>query len=139
MAKTKIEQTMQIIQDQIANKSLIVGSKLPSVRQFASRLNCSISTVVEAYARLVAEGVLESRLGSGYYVLGIVEPVITEIEVQYQREVDPLWISRQSLDAKTEVLKPGCGWLPSSWMPEQSIRKALKHVAKSETLFLTDY
>ncbi|AYO54446.1 aminotransferase-like domain-containing protein [Acinetobacter wuhouensis] len=140
MAKTKIDQTMQIIQDQIANKSLIVGSRLPSVRQFAIRLNCSVSTVVEAYARLVAEGVLESRLGSGYYVLGKTETfTIVETEVQYQREVDPLWISRQSLDAKSDVLKPGCGWLPSNWMPEQSIRKALKQVAKSENILLTDY
>lgn len=139
-AQTKIEHTMKLIRDQIANKSLIAGSRLPSVRQLSTRLDCSISTVVEAYARLVAEGVLESRLGSGYYVLGLAEPlVINEPEIQYQREIDPLWISRQSLDAKSEVLKPGCGWLPSNWMPEQSIRKALKHVAKSESILLTDY
>ena len=140
MAKTKIEQTVQLIQDQIDNKSLLVGSRLPSVRQLATQLNFSISTVVEAYSRLVAEGILESRLGSGYYVLGQsteianIEPVLN-----VQREIDPLWISRQSLDAKAEVLKPGCGWLPSDWMPEVSIRKALKQTAKSDIFLLTDY
>ncbi|KAF1026993.1 MAG: HTH-type transcriptional regulator NorG [Acinetobacter bereziniae] len=140
MAKTKIEQTIQFIKAQISNKSLIAGSRLPSVRQLANQLSCSISTIVEAYARLVAEGVLESRLGSGYYVLGKTEfiPVI-ESETQYQREIDPLWISRQSLEAKADVLKPGCGWLPSSWMPEQTMRKALKNAAKSETAMLIDY
>ncbi|WP_151957937.1 PLP-dependent aminotransferase family protein [Acinetobacter guillouiae] len=140
MAKTKIEQTVLMIKNQISNKSLIAGSRLPSVRQFATQTNCSVSTIVEAYARLVAEGVLESRLGSGYYVLGKAEPMqMIDTEIQYQREIDPLWISRQSLEAKTDVLKPGCGWLPTTWMPEQSIRKALKQAAKSEIIMLTDY
>ena len=140
MAKTKITYTVQFIQDQISNKSLIVGARLPSVRQLATQLNYSISTVVEAYARLVAEGILESRKGSGYYVLGKIEPTLnTETPIQYQREIDPLWISRQSLEANKDTLKPGCGWLPSHWMPEQTIRKALKQAAKSERIFLTDY
>ena len=140
MAKTKIEQTVLMIKNQILNKSLIAGSRLPSVRQFATQTNCSVSTIVEAYARLVAEGVLESRLGSGYYVSGKAEPIqMIDTEIQYQREIDPLWISRQSLEAKTDVLKPGCGWLPTAWMPEQSIRKALKQAAKSEIIMLTDY
>lgn len=140
MAKTKIEQTIQIIKDQISNKSLIAGSRLPSVRQLAAQLNCSVSTIVEAYARLVAEGVLESRLGSGYYVLGKTDEILfVEPETQYQREIDPLWISRQSLEAKNEVLKPGCGWLPTSWMPEHSVRKALKQAAKSDAVMLIDY
>ena len=86
MTKTKITYTVQFIQDQIANKSLIVGARLPSVRQLATQLNYSISTVVEAYARLVAEGVLESRKGSGYYVLGQIEHTKNiEIPIQYQR------------------------------------------------------
>ena len=62
-----------------------------------------------------------------------------DTEIQYQREIDPLWISRQSLEAKIDVLKPGCGWLPTTWMPEQSMRKALKQAAKSEISMLTDY
>ena len=70
MAKTKIESVTDIIQQQISNKSLIAGSRLPSVRQFAKQMNCSVSTIVEVYERLVAEGVLESRVGVGSYVLG---------------------------------------------------------------------
>lgn len=140
MKKTKIEQTIQLINNQISNKSLIAGSRLPSVRQLAKQLHCSVSTIVEAYARLIAEGVLESRVGSGYYVRGKSEPMpVIEAEIHYQREIDPLWISRQSLEAKNEVLKPGCGWLPTSWMPEQTIRKALKTAAKSEAVMLIDY
>ena len=47
MAKTKIESVTDIIQQQISNKSLIAGSRLPSVRQFAKQMNCSVSTIVE--------------------------------------------------------------------------------------------
>lgn len=140
MNKTKINIAIDMIKQQIANKSLIAGSRLPSVRQLAIQLNFSVSTIVEAYTRLVSAGVLESRIGAGYFVVGqATQTQIFETKIQYQREIDPLWISRQSLEAKPDVLKPGCGWLPSHWMPEQTIRKALKQVAKSEISFMTDY
>lgn len=140
MAKTKIELTVQIIKEKIAARTLIAGSRLPSVRQYAQQLNYSVSTIVEAYARLITEGIIESRAGAGYYVIGQPIPVFNvETNVQYHREVDPLWISRQSLETKNEVLKPGCGWLPSNWMPEKILRKSLKLVAKSETSILVDY
>ena len=34
---------------------------------------------------------------------------VTATHFQYDREINPLWISRQSLDANDEMLKPGCG------------------------------
>lgn len=140
MNTTKIEYVRTLIKQQIRDKKLIVGTRLMSVRQQAKALDCSVSTVVEAYARLVAEGQIESRMGSGYYVVGKKPSLkIIEATVQYEREIDPLWISRQSLDAKPEVIKAGCGWLPVEWMPEVSIRRALKHVAKAQASILVDY
>ena len=140
MAKTKIEIVIQLIKENISNKNLMAGSRLASVRQYAKQLDYSVSTIVEAYARLVAEGVLEARKGAGYYVAAQpVQVIKIEQNLQYHREIDPLWISRQALEAKNEVLKPGCGWLPSSWMPENTIRKALKLTAKSESSLLVDY
>ncbi len=127
MTISKIERVIAFIQQEISNKKLISGTRLMSVRQLAQHLNYSVSTVVEAYARLVAEGLIEARTGSGYYVSTKMQ-VIHNIEkpVQYEREVDPLWISRQSLEAKADVIKAGCGWLPVEWMPELSLRRALK-------------
>ena len=68
MAATKIEYVMQLVQKQVSQNLLTVGARVPSVRQYAQQLNCSVSTVVEAYARLVSLGVLESRIGAGYFV-----------------------------------------------------------------------
>jgi GntR family transcriptional regulator/MocR family aminotransferase len=45
-----------------------VGEKLPSIRALASELHLSKTTVESAYAQLYAEGYIESRERSGYYV-----------------------------------------------------------------------
>jgi len=44
------------------------GAELPSSRAMASRLGVARACVVAAYEQLAAEGVLESRLGSGTFV-----------------------------------------------------------------------
>jgi DNA-binding transcriptional MocR family regulator len=44
------------------------GDRLPSVRESARRLDMSTSTVLEAYARLLDRGLIESRPQSGFYV-----------------------------------------------------------------------
>ncbi len=45
-----------------------VGDKLPSIRKIASLYNLSKNTVESAYSQLYAEGYIESRAKSGYYV-----------------------------------------------------------------------
>jgi len=56
----------QIKEDILNNYS--VGDKLPSIRKIASRYNLSKTTVESAYSQLFAEGYIESRPKSGYYV-----------------------------------------------------------------------
>lgn len=135
-----IDRVMQTIRGRIAGRSLAPGAKLPSIRSFAATMEVSKSTVVEAYDRLAAEGVIQSRRGSGFYVAGHLPPLsLTEIGPRLDRAVDPLWVTRQSLEAGREILKPGCGWLPASWMPEAAIRRALRLLARSDQANLTDY
>jgi DNA-binding transcriptional MocR family regulator len=138
--QTLVERVMQAIRLRIAGRTLAPGAKLPSIRSFADTMLVSKSTVVEAYDRLAAEGVIQSRPGSGFYVAGHMPPLsLAEIGPKLDRAVDPLWISRQSLEAGEDVLKPGCGWLPASWMPEASIRRALRTLARADDTTLVDY
>lgn len=131
---------MTTIRQRIAARSLTVGSRLPSIRQLAATLKVSTSTVVEAYERLVAEGAIHSRPGSGFYVAGQTAPLsLSDIGPKLDRAVDPFWVSRQSLDAAEDDLKPGCGWLPPSWLPEEGLRKALRTLSRADGPALADY
>lgn len=137
---TLVERVMQTLRQRIAGRALAPGAKLPSIRGFAETMRVSKSTVVEAYDRLAAEGVIQSRRGSGFYVVGHPSPLsLAGLGPRLDRAVDPLWISRQSLDAGEGLLKPGCGWLPPSWMPEEGLRRALRALARAEGAVLTDY
>lgn len=140
MKATKIDLVMQHINQQINNRSLMPGSRLPSVRALAKRLTLSVSTVVEAYERLASQGLIESKTGSGFFVAGPLAPLsMSQLTTKIDRNIDPLWISRQSLEAQPNVLKPGCGWLPDDWMPYENIRKALRKVSKANSEILSNY
>jgi DNA-binding transcriptional MocR family regulator len=138
--RTLVATVMDTIRQRIASRSLTPGSKLPSVRGLAVTLKVSISTVVEAYERLVGEGAILSRPGSGFYVANQAAPfTLTEVGPKLDRAVDPFWVSRQSLEASDADLKPGCGWLPPSWLPEQSVRRALRTLSRADGSILADY
>lgn len=137
---TRTTAVMQTIRQRIAARSLIPGDKLPSIRSLAGTMCLSTSTVVEAYERLAAEGTIRSRPGSGFFVAGPLAPlVLAAVGPNLDRSIDPLWISRQSLEADDSTLKPGCGWLPASWLPGAGVRQALRTLARTGEVVLSDY
>ncbi len=138
---TRTVEVMSAIRAKVAGRALGAGDRLPSIRSLASAMDVSPSTVVEAYDRLAAEGLIRARRGSGFYVSQTILPplALAEAEPRRDREVDPFWVSRQSLDADDAVPKPGCGWLPASWMPEAGLRRAIRALARTDADLLTDY
>ncbi|HYS83967.1 MAG TPA: PLP-dependent aminotransferase family protein [Bradyrhizobium sp.] len=137
---TRVLMVMAAIRQRIAGRSLTSGDKLPSIRSFAGTMQVSTSTVVEAYDRLVAEGVIQSRPGSGFYVASQAAPLaLSEIGPKLDRAIDPFWVSRQSLEAGDTDLKPGCGWLPPSWLPQDGVRRALRTLSRADGPALADY
>ncbi|TCL71927.1 DNA-binding transcriptional MocR family regulator [Rhizobium sp. BK251] len=137
---TRVAMVMTTIRQRIAGRSLTPGAKLPSVRALAATLKVSTSTVVDAYERLVAEGAILSRPGSGFYVANQTAPFsLSEAGPRLDRAVDPFWVSRQSLEAGDGGLKPGCGWLPASWLPEEGIRRALRSLSRLGMPALAEY
>lgn len=61
----------QHIREDIAAGNLKTGDRLPSKRALAENLGVSVATVESAYAQLIAEGYVESRERSGYYVCAV--------------------------------------------------------------------
>lgn len=138
---TRTLDVMSAIRAKIAGRALLAGDRLPSIRSLATTIGVSPSTVVEAYDRLAAEGLIRARRGSGFYVSPMAAPplALAAAEQRRDREVDPFWVSRQSLDTDAAVPKPGCGWLPPDWMPEQALRRATRALARAEASALTNY
>ncbi|MGY0709817.1 aminotransferase-like domain-containing protein [Azospirillum argentinense] len=137
---TRTVEVMDAIRQRMTDRRLSPGDRLPSIRRFATAMGVSPSTVVEAYDRLAADGVIRSRPGSGFYVSGALPPLaLAEAEPRRDRAIDPFWVSRQSLDADAGMLKPGCGWLPADWMPNAALRRALRRLAHADDSVLADY
>ena len=130
---TRTGQVMLAVRQRIASRTLTPGARVPSVRAMAVTMGFSKSTVVDAYDRLAAEGILRSRPGSGFYVAAPLAPLsLDRLGAAVDREVDPLWMLRQSLADRTQALKPGCGWLPDDWMPGDALRKAMRAAARAD-------
>ncbi|WP_322060753.1 PLP-dependent aminotransferase family protein [Paraburkholderia sp. J63] len=160
LALTRVEQVMQALRERIASRALAAGARVPSIRMMSEQIGVSKSTVVEAYERLVAEGTLIARRGSGFFVAGHALPgahgtpgagaygtygafaargPMGAPGPRLDREIDPLWLTRQSLETDARALRPGCGWLPASWLPQDAVRRALRAIARDPHAQLTDY
>ncbi|WP_380780557.1 PLP-dependent aminotransferase family protein [Sphingomonas sp. R86520] len=151
LPETRTGQVMHVIRDRIERRTLTPGARLPSVRAMAETIGFSKSTVVEAYDRLAADGTIRSRPGSGFYVASPLAPLaLDRLGGAVEREVDPLWMLRQSLTSQAlridpgtgqsepsrsgadggKRLMPGCGWLPEEWLAGDAIRKGLRAAAR---------
>jgi DNA-binding transcriptional MocR family regulator len=58
----------------IVSGSLQPGDRLPSVRRMAKETQVNKLTVIEAYGTLEAEGLIQARLGAGYFVNSRAKP-----------------------------------------------------------------
>src|SRR5437660_12102967 len=65
-------------------KAILTGrlkprTRLPSTRDFAAEMDVSRNTVLSAFNKLLAEGYVEGRIGSGTYVSGLLPNKILEL------------------------------------------------------------
>src|SRR5512145_2765236 len=56
------------VADLVARGTYRPGDRVPSVRELSRRLRVSVNTVLEAYAQLENQRIIEARPQSGYYV-----------------------------------------------------------------------
>lgn len=138
------EQVVGTLRAAIAAKTLLPGEKLPSIRKLAATNGISPFTVVEAYDRLIAQGLIVARPKSGFFVAGREAPLtLSARELDSggaaPEAVDPVWMMRQSLSLDDRVVHSACGWLPDSWHPEAGIRRALRGIAAMPGAQLLQY
>lgn len=77
------EQLYTAIKAQIMNGDMTGGEKCPSIRYLSTNLDVSVTTVMQAYNQLLAEGYIKNKLGSGYFV----EHVLTTTADDTQSEI----------------------------------------------------
>ncbi|ANF95469.1 GntR family transcriptional regulator [Paenibacillus bovis] len=78
----------------IISGQLEEGTLLPSIREFASDLRCSVITVRRVYQDLENEGLLRTRQGTGTFVTGVEQELRTRMGEESVRQLINEMISR---------------------------------------------
>ncbi len=139
---TLVEQIVSAFQARIEQGMLRAGSRLPSIRQFATEQKVSRFTVVEAYDRLVARGYVESRRGSGFFVRAR-QPVIRSSDREWAEspssDVDVVWLLRNMFKRMPPAQMPGAGVLPVSWLDAPLIAQSVRSLGRHSGAAFLDY
>ncbi|MTW13243.1 aminotransferase class I/II-fold pyridoxal phosphate-dependent enzyme [Pseudoduganella eburnea] len=125
-----VEKIVDAISAMAASRELRVGTKMPSVRQFAKCNGISTFTVVEAYDRLVTLGLLSSRRGSGYYVARQEAPALAAPAAMFATPSAVDALTPELYSGASEALPVGAGWLPPEWYGEDTILDAVRHAMR---------
>jgi DNA-binding transcriptional MocR family regulator len=128
-----VDQIVAAISGMVNRRELRVGTKMPSVRQFAKVNAVSTFTVVESYDRLLHLGVLSSRRGSGFFVArgapdSASPPCPSTFAGSLSAAVDALTPDLYS--GLSDALPVGAGWLPPEWYGASTILDAVRHAMK---------
>ncbi|MFJ3076082.1 PLP-dependent aminotransferase family protein [Pseudomonas sp. NPDC087029] len=132
-----VQQLTDHLQTWIEQQRLRPGTRLPSIRTLARTQAVSASCVIEAYDRLVASGWLEARHGTGFFV--------AERKLGQALEDLPVWGEagdgswRQFREGHEQLLKLGCGWLPTAWRADAELAQAIRQVSRGNAQELFDY
>ena len=114
-----VDQIAERITKLVHHGQLPAGARLPSIRKLARLVAASPFTVVDAYDRLVARGVIESRAGRGFFVARRRPTApLAAIEALPDPGADALALARVALSQSTELIAAGSGFLPENWFLE---------------------
>ena len=129
----QIETTLR---QQIAQRTLPGGTRLPSIRQLATQLAVSTNTVVVAYDRLVAAGVIDTHGTAGFFVRAPADAsraIPDEVALEAGQEQEPVWLSQQVNDQRPGVQLASSGALPPTWLqdalPAAAVQRGLARSA----------
>jgi len=126
----------------IETHALRPGTRLPSIRNCARESRVSRSTVVEAYDRLIAAGLVESRRGSGFYVRLRANKIAQRRNAAHPLPgtvLDVSWLLRAQRRQSPGSEQPGAGLLPENWLDHEMVAAAVRSVGRSRGSWLLKY
>jgi GntR family transcriptional regulator len=85
-------QIMNMIKRDIANKKILIGEKLPSVREISSKVRVNPNTIQRAYQELEREGITYTLRGTGTFVREDLD-MISELKKEMAKDVIVAFIS----------------------------------------------
>ncbi|HUG58194.1 MAG TPA: PLP-dependent aminotransferase family protein [Candidimonas sp.] len=131
-ALSLVDQSVAALEQAIRHQVLRPGMSVPSVRQFAKAHGLSTFTVSAAYNRLVAQGWLVARPGSGYRVALRDKPELPVLTPVSWRppQITASWLLSDVFADHSIPIKSGCGWLPPEWLNETGLEQAMRHAAR---------
>ncbi len=121
-APSKVELVMEGIAAQLRAGTLRAGERLASIREQAIRAGVARNTVVEAYLRLVAQGVLQARPGSGYYVVR--SSRLAPAAPRSGAATGGTVLLTEQLERRLPI-RPGDGRPPPDWLEQSELRRHL--------------
>ncbi|HUA90193.1 MAG TPA: PLP-dependent aminotransferase family protein [Steroidobacteraceae bacterium] len=127
-----VEQICERLTQLVRTGQLGAGTRLPSIRRLAQQIGASPFTVVDAYERLVARGLIESRAGRGFFVsTRRPSAPLTAVEALPDAGTDALGLARLTLAQCADLIPAGSGFLPENWLLEAVPSAVLSRVAKN--------
>ncbi len=107
------------LRELITGGQLPSAARLPSIRQLAAQLAVSPNTVVTAYDRLMALGLIESRGTAGYFVCETRRSTVPDAAaLEAGEEQEGVWLAQQANDQRAGVLLASSGALPPAWLED---------------------
>jgi DNA-binding transcriptional MocR family regulator len=130
-----VDQICERITHLVRHGQLGAGVRLPSIRKLARQAGASPFTVVDAYDRLVARGLIESRAGRGFFVTQrrLSAPLVA-IEALDSGGSEALALARLCLAPPADIVAAGSGFLPENWLLEAASASVLTRLARSRRL-----
>lgn len=135
------EQLCARIGERIAQGLLRAGARLPSVRACAARYAVSPATVVAAYDRLQAHGLVEARAQRGFFVRHrhAERAAAAAPGTPPAAPVDATALIRGMFHAGVRGSAPGMGTLPADWLDPALLQRALRRVAAEDAAAWVSY
>ncbi|WP_245587328.1 aminotransferase-like domain-containing protein [Comamonas composti] len=141
-----VEQLVGHYASLIRQHGLRAGMRLPSVRSLAEQAGVSRDTVVQAYDRLAAQGLVHSRRGAGFFVNALRQ---VQAEAPMPEASGPSTLAHSAAFDTAYLLRNmfregqgqagGAGLLPPSWMDMDMLSSALRAMGRSAGPSLLSY